>query len=156
MLKQDTTGENYIKFKDMSGEEWPLRIDEVVYLGPSVARVFTSYRSVNANRGNLKLTFSMVKDQSSWFLDDIEVTEVPVVVVTDKGISGIISDKTTNQPVNGAQIDIFNQTSGSRVDSMVTDATGFYSFTNLSPGTYYLVIERDGYEPQTISGIIIG
>jgi len=156
LVEQETTSENYIRFRDMSGEEWLLRIDEVNYLSSTIARVFTSYLSVDASRGSLKLIFSMVKDQNAWFLDDIQVTEVPVVVINETGVSGVITDKSTGLPVSGAQVDIFDQSTGSRVNSMVTGETGYYSFVGLTPGTYYLVIEREGYEPQTISDIIIG
>lgn len=157
LLKQETTGEgNYIYFRDMSGEEWPLKIDEVEYLSDSNARVYTSYQSVNPARGSLKLIFTMFKDVSVWYLDDIEITELPIVVVTETGVSGVISDETTALPVSGALVELYDQTTGTLTGSTTTSETGFYSFTDIAPGTYYMVIERDGYDPKTISGIIIG
>ncbi|KAF1082081.1 MAG: hypothetical protein GQF41_1721 [Candidatus Rifleibacterium amylolyticum] len=157
LVEQETTGEgNYIYFKDMSGEEWPLQIDEIQYLSSSNARVYTSYLSTNPTRGSLKLIFTMFKDVTAWYLDDIEITELPIVVVTETGVKGVISDETSGLPVSGALIEIYDQATGTFAGSTTTDETGFYSFTNMIPGTYYMVIERDGYDPKTISGIIIG
>ncbi|PKL46892.1 MAG: hypothetical protein CVV42_15035 [Candidatus Riflebacteria bacterium HGW-Riflebacteria-2] len=157
LVKQETSGEgNYIYFRDMSGEEWPLQIDEVEYLSDSNARVHTSYLSTNATRGSLKLIFTMFKDATAWYLDDIEITELPIVVVSETGVSGVISDETNALPVSGALIEIYDQATGTFAGSTTTSESGFYSFTDLIPGTYYMVIERDGYDPKTISGIIIG
>ena len=155
---QQTTASttNYIRFKDLAGEEWFLHIDEVVYLTDSSALVHTSYQSIDASRGSLKLAFMMIKDQLQWYLDDIEVAEVPVVVVTGTGVKGVISDETTNLPVSGALVEIYVQSTGTIAGTATTDETGFYSIVGLEPGTYYMVIERDGFDARTISGIIVG
>jgi len=157
LLKQETTSEDKtIYFRDMSGEEWPLKIEEVEYLSDSNARVYTSYLSTNPARGSLKLIFTMFKDVTTWYLDDIEITELPIVVVTETGVKGVVSDETSGLPVSGALVELYNQSTGTIAGSATTDETGFYSFTDIAPGTYYMVIERDGYDPKTISGIIIG
>jgi len=157
LVEQETTGgSNYIYFRDMSGEKWLLQIDEIEYLSDTNARVYTSYLSTNPTRGSLKLIFTMFKDVTAWYLDDIEITELPIVVVTETGVSGVISDETTALPVSGALIEIYDQATGTFAGSTTTSESGFYSFTGLIPGTYYMVIERDGYDPKTISGIIIG
>lgn len=155
-VQQETTNQgHYIKFKDMSGEEWPLHIDDIAYFGSSKALVYTSYQSLDANRGSLKLVFSMIKDAGVWYLEAIEVTEVPVVVVTGAGVKGIVSDKNTSLPVNGAVIELYHQDTGVIVGTTTTDTTGFYAITGIDTGSYYMVIERDGYDPETISNITV-
>lgn len=156
-LEQETTSQNhYIRFKDMSGEEWLLHVDEIVYVGDSKARVYTSYRSLAADRGSLKITFFMFKDAGVWYLEDIEVTEVPVVVVTETGVKGIVSDKNTQLPVSGAVIELYNKQTGVLAGTTTTDTTGFYSITGIPADSYYMVIERAGYDPITISDITVG
>ncbi|HAE38733.1 MAG TPA: hypothetical protein DCG57_08855 [Candidatus Riflebacteria bacterium] len=157
-LIQQTTASatRYIRFKDLAGEEWLLQFNNVVYLSSSIAQVHTSYQSLDANRGGLKLLFTMINDQGLWYLENIEVTEVPIVVVTGTGVKGVISDETTNLPVSGVLVEIYNQSTGTIAGKATTDATGFYSILELVPGTYYMVIERDGFAAKTISGIIVG
>ena len=156
LVEQETTDESYIRFRDMSGEEWLLRIDEIIYLSPSNALVHTSYHSSYASRGSLRLVFAMYKETTGWYLNDIEITEVPVVVVTETGVSGIVTDSVSGLPVSAALVELYDQTTGAFISGISTNEAGFYSFTDLVPGSYYMVIDRAGYEPQTISEIIIG
>ena len=156
-IRQETTATEtrYIRFKDLSGDLWSLRVDEVVYLSTNVATVVTSYQSLDASHGSLKLIFHMIRDSGRWFLENIEVIEVPIVVVTGTGIKGVVTDESTNLPISGALVELYNQSTKELAGSTVTDKTGFYSILDLSPGTYYLVIERENFAPRTISGITI-
>lgn len=153
--QESTTEPGYIRFRDLNGEEWQLHVDDVIFNGDSNAEVHTSYQSLDANRGSLKLLFYMIRDMENWYLDTIDVIEMPVVVVTGTGIKGIVSDISSNLPVDGALISIYDAQTNTFIENTTTDETGFYSF-ELDPGTYYLVIERDGYEPLTYTGVTVG
>jgi len=154
MASEETSG-NFIRFKDLSGEVWTLKIEEVMYVTEGSAIVTTYYYSINAEQGNLKMVFSMIKDQGFWYVDDITIEALPVVVVTGTGIKGVISDNANNAPVEGALVEAFEQATGVLVGSAVTGVDGFYSITDLNPGNYYIVVARDGYSPYTISGIVV-
>lgn len=150
-----TTDANYIRFKDLSGEIWSLRLETVTYLTPESAKVYAYYNTISAEHGGLKIIFSMVKDQGKWFMDDMEIIALPVAVVTGTGIKGIITDKVTNLPVTGARVEAYNQSTGTIAGYAVTGSNGFYSIVDLQPGSYYLVVARDGYDSYTISGIVV-
>lgn len=154
MSAEETSG-NYISFKDLSGEVWTLKIEDILYVTEGNAIVTTYYYSINAEQGNLKIVFNMIKDQGFWYVDDITIEALPIVVVTGTGIKGVISDNVNNAPVEGALIEAYEQTTGTLAGSTVTGADGFYSITDLAPGNYYIVVARDGYSPYTISGIVV-
>lgn len=155
VLASEESSENFIRFKDLSGEVWTLKISEILYVNDGMALVTTLYYSVNADQGNLKIVFTMIKDQGFWYVDNISVEALPVVVVSGTGIKGVISDATNNAPVEGVLVEAYEQTSNTFAGSSVTGSDGFYSINDLSPGTYYIVVARDGYAPYTISGIVV-
>jgi len=155
LLASEETSGNFIRFKDLSGELWTLKISDILYVNTGVAKVTTFYYSVNADQGSLKIVFTMIKDQGFWYVDNISVETLPVVVVSGTGIKGIISDSVSNAPVQGALVEAYEQSSNTFAGSSVTGSDGFYSINDLSPGTYYLVVARDGYTPYTISGIVV-
>ena len=59
-------------------------------------------------------------------------------------VQGIITDHSDDQPLEGANITLQNQ-SDERVRGMAADDNGFYQFTNLQPGTWFLQISFIGY-----------
>ncbi len=151
-----TSTDRYIRFRDLSGKEWQLKVLDVVYSGDSNATVNTQYTSeLNSTVGGLKIGFNMIKDAGVWSLAGLTVTELPVVVVEQYGVKGIIVDKITGLPVSGARVEAYNAVTGVIAGYTVTDSTGFYQILELSPATYYLVINRSGYEPYTIAGITV-
>lgn len=156
LAQESSTGTvGYITFKDLKGTEWLFLVDKVEYLSDSLATVYTSYYySGSPQFGGLKVNFHMVKDQGLWFLESMEVIEVPAVVVTGTGINGVITDKVTNLPVSGARVEAYNS-SNQLVGYSVTDSSGYYEVKDLLPGTYYLVVSRAGYAPYTISGVVV-
>lgn len=146
----------YITFRDLSGEDWELQVDRVEYAGEENAKVYTSYIYQSLTSGGLTVVFSLVKDNGQWFIDDIEVIELPAVVTSTAGaIQGYITDQVTHVGVAGARIDAFPENSQSIAGSAVSSSNGFYEITDLATGTYYIVINRDGYEPITKSGIVV-
>jgi len=70
--------------------------------------------------------------------------------VFQTGISGTVTDQITGQPVEGAGVFILNTDKYT-----ATDANGYFEFLGLSPGTYTIIIKRDGYTDQTIQNIIV-
>ncbi len=169
----------YIKFKDLSGQVWDLIVEKVEYDGESEAEVYTSYVLTALNELTIKMVFNMIKDQGVWALDSITLTEIPKAVpvntgdtgtntgtntgtstdtgttTTDTGIKGFITDNVTSLPVEGAKIEVFNKSTGVLSGSTVTAADGSYSVLELAPGTYYIVVGRDGYSPYTIDNILV-
>lgn len=155
VLAQETTSSEsgYISFRDLSGETWLLKIVEIVYSSDTSAKVYTSYYYSGAPQfGGLNIVFNMVKDENVWFLESMNITEMPAVVVVGTGINGAITDQVTRLPVSGARVEAYDS-SNQLVGYAVTDSSGYYEIMNLSPGSYYLVVSRDGYAPYTISGI---
>ena len=144
-----------IKFKDMEGETWILQVDKVEYLTEDQAYIHTSYFYQTLSSGGLKVSFLMEKDNGAWFLADISIVELPTVVPTSSGIQGYVTDKSTGNPVADAQVEAFNSTTGELAGNTSTGSTGFYQILELAPGTYHIVIGRDGFEPYTISGIVV-
>jgi uncharacterized surface anchored protein len=143
-----------IEFKDLSGEVWIFNLEKIEYETSVIARIYTNYYYSGAPQfGGLKVVFKMVKDQGIWFLDGLEVTEVPAVVVTGTGVNGVITDKVTGLPVSSARVEIYSASDNLLAGYSVTDENGFYEILELAPGNYYLIVSRDGYAPYTISGI---
>lgn len=150
-----TSGTDYIKFTDLSGEVWSLILGEITYQSVDTATVNAYYYSISAEYGGLHIVFKMVRDQGQWLLDDFIVTALPAVVVTGTGVKGVISDSATSLPVSGARVEAYIQGTSSIAGAAVTADNGFYSIVDLAPGSYYLVVARDGYEPYTITGIVV-
>ncbi|GAB4274401.1 MAG: hypothetical protein Kow0029_14720 [Candidatus Rifleibacteriota bacterium] len=144
----------YMKFRDMDGIEWVFGIEQVEYEDDNAAEVYTHYyKSGSPQFGGLRIVFQMAKEAGDWFLVGLKVTEIPAVVVVGTGINGAITDKVTGAPVSGARIELYRSSDNQLVAYTVSDSGGYYEFLNLSAGTYYLVIGRDGYSPYTISGV---
>jgi hypothetical protein len=97
----------------------------------------------------------MLQDAGTWYLEGLQITELPSVVVEQYGIKGIITDKITGTAVPGVRVEAYNAVTNAIAGYAVTDSVGFYQILELSPATYYLVVNRDGYEPYTISGITV-
>lgn len=160
VLAQETTSSEtgssdsgYLSFRGLDGETWTFKIIRVEYLTDSNASVYTSYYySSSPQFGGLNIVFKMIKDQGLWFLEGMEITDLPAVVVDGTGINGAITDGVTRLPVSQARVEAYNS-ANELVGFAVTDANGYYEILELSPGTYYLVVSREGYAPYTISGI---
>lgn len=157
-VKAQTTATEtrYIRFRDLSGAEWQLIFTDVVYETTESARVNTHYYyGDNPAYGGLKIAFLMVKDDGAWLLEGLEILELPTIVVEQYGVKGVITDKITGLAVEGVRVEAYNQTTNLIAGYAVTDTAGFYQIIELSPATYYLVVNRDGYEPYTISGVVV-
>lgn len=65
----------------------------------------------------------------------------------DAALTGRITDSNHHQPIAGAVVKIFNDSSveGEQEAQAVTDENGEYKFNNIFPGAFYLAVEKDGY-----------
>ncbi len=71
-----------------------------------------------------------------------------LVNVTASGsIAGIVLDQSTNFPLIGAAVELFDS-GPSLIGSTTTNADGAYSFTGLAPGTYSLVTSLATYDQK--------
>ncbi len=68
-------------------------------------------------------------------------------------ISGVIADKTTNQPLAYTNVTLHNVTDSALVNGMVTNDNGVFAFTNLRPGNYFVKARFIGYAISTSATI---
>ncbi len=68
---------------------------------------------------------------------------------TTGSIAGSVSDRTTGEPV--ATVNVSLNPGGT---SSVTGSDGSFSFVNLAPGNYTLLINKEGYRQNTLSTIV--
>jgi hypothetical protein len=53
-------------------------------------------------------------------------------------------------PVSGALVEIYSSAGRENLDRQTaTDESGYYAFSDIPPGTYYIVVARDGYLQMT-------
>lgn len=66
-------------------------------------------------------------------------------------IVGTVSDRTTGEPISTVTVSL--QPGGK---STVTGNDGAFAFTGLEPGEYFLMISKEGYNPNTIQTVVKG
>jgi hypothetical protein len=66
-------------------------------------------------------------------------------------LSGTVTDA-SNAAIPGAKLSLTNEATGFQA-TFVSDAAGEYSFRNLTPGTYDLVVSMTGFKAETQKGI---
>jgi hypothetical protein len=71
-------------------------------------------------------------------------------------ISGTVTNAVSGAPISGVSVNIYNS-SGSYVGSATSNASGLYTRSNLSPGTYYLATSNSlGYLDELYNDIRCG
>lgn len=73
-------------------------------------------------------------------LNELSVNLTPVYVPPPVAeLTGMVTDAETGNPIQGVKVTL---------DGMVqyTNAQGIYSFVDLTPGSYGIKFEKDGYE----------
>ena len=70
-------------------------------------------------------------------------------------ITGKIIDTANNESVEYASVGLTDQQTNKVVNGAVTDSTGHFEITGISPGTYTLNIDFIGYEKKAIAGISV-
>jgi hypothetical protein len=92
----------------------------------------------------------------SLFLLTFLVLVPPVAVARNSGrITGKVMSA-SGDGLLGAVITIFKENpQGGTISFTRSDKNGVYSLANLTPGTYYLQVNREGYQPLTSSNVKI-
>ena len=75
-----------------------------------------------------------------------------VLAGTTGGLSGTVLDTTSKQPLAGVKV---TAASPQQVVSATTDSEGHFSFLNLSPDTYTISVEAQGYQPTSLPGVTV-
>lgn len=68
-------------------------------------------------------------------------------------LSGTVTDAANGAVLSGTSVTVVNQ-SGATVASVLTNAQGQYTVSNLAPGTYSVTFGNSGYASQTIGAVI--
>ncbi len=75
---------------------------------------------------------------------------LPSAYAQKSSVKGRVTDQATNTPIPFANIFIANISMGA-----VTDTNGYYSITNVPPGTYNITCSSVGYKNQTVNELPI-
>lgn len=70
-------------------------------------------------------------------------------------LKGVISDKSSNNPMPYANIVLYKQRDSSMVDGSITNEKGEFKFSKLPFGAYYMMIQFVGYPPYKIDSVFI-
>jgi len=62
---------------------------------------------------------------------------------------GIVTDAETDSPLAGVRVQLWDAAGTTLLRTTHTDSSGFYSMTDIEPGGYLAIFERDGYETAT-------
>ena len=118
------------------------------------------YRETGCMQYLIECGTANLQPDSALIEDTIDRTHPAMIYLMDRiigyyadaaQITGIVSDASTNQPIEGAIVEILEHT-GSVLKSRLTDEFGRYRRI-LSPGTYTLSIKADGYLTQEFSTV---
>jgi hypothetical protein len=80
---------------------------------------------------------------------NIALTPLPTVTV-----SGYVTDSATGADIMGATVLL--ESGITVVDSTTTNASGAYTLTGVTAGTYNLVVSAPNYVTKTVSGLVVG
>jgi len=143
-----------ITFRDLSNGTWTFDITNIIYFGDDLAEIDTVFTTTYAATDTAKINFTMVRENGEWVIENIEVYLPPAGISTSGGtLQGVVTDalygSSSPTPVSGALVYI----SGTSLQA-VTDSNGYYEINGIPPGTYQIVITRDGYAPQTFTRTI--
>jgi iron complex outermembrane recepter protein len=70
-------------------------------------------------------------------------------------IQGSVFDQSNNQPLEYANVLLYQPADSSLVNGMVTNADGSFVMADIPPGTYYLQIQFIGYENKKLDNITL-
>jgi outer membrane receptor protein involved in Fe transport len=76
--------------------------------------------------------------------------------ITTSVIKGKVVDKTSNKPLESANIQVFSSGDSSLVTGMLSDANGVFSIDNVSDGTYTVKISYIGYGTAVAKNVKAG
>ncbi|HOY67054.1 MAG TPA: carboxypeptidase regulatory-like domain-containing protein [Candidatus Ozemobacteraceae bacterium] len=125
-------------FNDLSGSRWEFTVYEILYPSSIQAIVKTTLNDTKLPDGSVKLDFQMVLSSGRWIIENILIAEIPDIPAN--GISGYIKDASGN-PIPGATVAL--TLDGVAAGSTTTNASGFYTLSTSSPGTYTVTVTKD-------------
>ena len=79
-------------------------------------------------------------------------TPLSALAATTGSLTGTVVDGQTRAPLAGVAVTV---SSPSQVEHVTTDASGRYTFLSLGPDTYTLSAQRNGYDVQSIAGVVV-
>ncbi|MGC3947748.1 MAG: TonB-dependent receptor [Chryseolinea sp.] len=70
-------------------------------------------------------------------------------------IKGKVLDSLRSSSVEYATVSIYHSEDGKLINGQLSDSTGSFTFSHVSPGNYYLKIDFIGYRTATINNIVV-
>ena len=80
------------------------------------------------------------------------VARLPGSAGTTGNVSGVVVDAATKAPLAGVRV---NAVSPSQSTSATSDASGRFTMLSLSPDSYTLSVEKEGYDASSLAGISV-
>jgi len=77
---------------------------------------------------------------------------IAVSAGTTGGITGSIVNAGSGAPIAGAKV---TASSATDIQTTHTDARGRFAFVSLTPGTYAVAVDREGFEPATVRDVAV-
>ena len=77
------------------------------------------------------------------------------LLAQNASIEGTVLDQSNNEPLEYANVVLFQPADSSLVNGIVTNADGSFVMTGIAPGTYYLQIQFIGYESKKLDNITL-
>ncbi len=151
----DSSHNSHIVWLDVEGgtyEQFYMQVDVsgTILQGPEQITNDPAYSSQTSmaqdTAGNLHLVWRDMRDGNS------EIYYKGTAVWPAR-IYGTVTDSSSGSPIADTTVTL--QQGGLIIDGMTTDATGQYSFMDITAGTYDVVYEKNGYLDQTASGIAV-
>ena len=94
---------------------------------------------------------NMIKNKLKYIVGAFIIVLPLFLVAANTGkIKGSVIDKTTGEPLIGANLFLENTQAGTS-----TDASGYYFIINVKPGRYNLKISYIGYHPITVKDVFV-
>ncbi len=95
------------------------------------------------------------------YVDTIEVSadgadnspqyvEVTLLINPEPGLSGTVVDGDTQEPIEGATVEVYEDLMMAPIETTLTDAAGMFEFPELGGAMYYLRAYKVGYYPGVI------
>lgn len=116
----------------------------IASLSFTVSGVFTT--SPSGTRLLNTATASGVDSYSGGTLTPVSDT-LDITVSPAGSIAGVVLDQSTNLPVAGAQVELYDLTPV-QIGTTTTNVDGAYSFTGLAPGVYSVSVTASTYDPK--------
>ena len=78
-----------------------------------------------------------------------------VAVAQKSSVSGIVTDKNTNDKIPFASVALISENSENPIQGAVTDGAGNFAIKNVAPGNYKIVVSFIGYTTDTLNSVLV-